>query len=76
MSSKPPPSIVDRRLALAGERERKIKELIAPYDKEVYNPAMQKLREDCNADGHEAQPRSDSEWSVCGKCGGAFIKYR
>jgi hypothetical protein len=73
MSSEAKTSITDRRLKLAGERERMIKELIQPYDKEVYNPAMQKLREDCAGEGHEAVPRTGSVWRICGKCGGSYL---
>lgn len=72
MSSEVKLSIVDRRLKLAGERKRKIEELLKPYDREVYNPAMTKLREECAAEGHEAISGTQSMYKICGKCGGTY----
>jgi len=73
MSSENKLSIIDRRLKLAGERIRKMNEFMEPYDREVYNPALALLREECAGEGHDPVSGKTGMWSICGNCGDSYI---
>ena len=73
MSSDNKPTIIERRLELRGKREKKIAELIAPYDRDVFNPAMVRLREECAGKGHDPISGKAGIWQICGNCGDSFL---
>ena len=69
-------SIFERRLKLSGERAKKEKEFMIPYDREVYNPAMDLLREECALVGHDPVKgaKSSDGMSICSNCGASYYR--
>lgn len=64
-------SIIEKRLKLSGERAKKEKELMIPYDRDIYNPALALLREECELAGHDAI-KGTTSMLICGNCGASF----
>lgn len=73
MSSETKPTIIERRLKLIGERTKKIEKLIEPYDRDVFNPAITLLREECAGEGHDPIHGTTGIWRICGNCGDSYI---
>ena len=57
-------------------RSRKMQELMAEYDLDVYLPAKQQLVRDCFREGHSGGKYHDNgfgwSWFYCGQCGGRY----
>jgi hypothetical protein len=73
-------SIWTRRYEIDKARQEKMKEVMAEYDRKVYNPARKQLVEDCEKEGHTQGKFHDNGWGWtwwwCGKCGTSFNKER
>ena len=73
-------NIWTRRHEIDKARQEKMKEVMAEYDRKVYNPARKQLVEDCEKEGHTQGKFHDNEcgwtWWWCGKCGTSFNKER
>lgn len=58
------------------DRRTKMKEAMDEYDKNIYYPAMKKLIETCEKEGHSGGKYHDNgfgwSWFYCGKCGGQY----
>ena len=69
-------SIFERRLKLSGERAKKEKEFMIPYDREVYNPAMDSLRDECALIGHEPSKgaKCSNGMFICSNCGASYYR--
>jgi hypothetical protein len=73
-------NIWTRRYEIDKARQEKMKEVMAEYDRKVYNPARKQLVEDCEKEGHTQGKFHDNGWGWtwwwCGKCGTSFNKER
>jgi hypothetical protein len=73
-------NIWTRRHEIDKARQEKMKEVMAEYDRKVYNPARKQLVEDCEKEGHTQGKFHDNgfgwTWWYCGKCGTSFNKER
>lgn len=73
-------NIWTRRHEIDKARQEKMKEVMAEYDRKVYNPARKQLVEDCEKEGHTQGKFHDNGWGWtwwwCGKCGASFNKER
>jgi hypothetical protein len=73
-------NIWTRRYEIDKARQEKMKEVMAEYDRKVYNPARRQLVEDCEKEGHTQGKFHDNGWGWtwwwCGKCGTSFNKER
>jgi hypothetical protein len=69
-------NIWQRKNELEKARLLKMRELIEDYDREIHNPQLQALREECGALGHGYGHFHDNglgwSWNYCNNCGGRF----
>ena len=73
MSSDNKPTVIERRLEMRGKREKVPAEMRDVYDRDVFNPAMTLLREECAGIGHDPVSGKTGVWSICGNCGDSFL---
>jgi len=68
--------IFKRSIQIAKDRRKKRDELLLPmeeYDRTVYFPALERLRKDCEKEGHDEGEWKNNGlgrwWTICEKCG-------
>lgn len=78
MSERAEESIWKRYHLLQKARRDKMNELMSEYDKTVYYPALEALREECEKRGHIRGKFHDNGlgwcWYWCSNCGAPFDK--